>query len=155
MNFLNNLKIKYILGGVVVFIVGLLLINGILNYKNLTSIKHDINEQKSIVEPNLLDSLELEKDIIQVQQFFGDASLTNAKDSFDNAKMYFKRGNKTLDKLIASHTKANEPKMVKALKEFKSNFAIFYKIGLKMTNAYIKDGSEAGNVIMEQFDPLC
>jgi len=153
MKFLNNIRIKYILSGVAVFIIGLLLINGILNYANLNLIKQDSNRQKSIVLPNLLDFMELEKNVMQVQQFFGDASLTSAKDSFDNAKLYFQRGNKTLDKLIASHTKTNELEMVKSLQKFKSNFAIFYKTGLKMTNAYAKDGNKAGNALMEQFDP--
>jgi len=153
MKFLSNIKIKYILGGVVVFIVGLLLINGVLNYANLSKIRQDVTYQKNDVLPNLLDFLELEKDAIQVQQFFSDAGLTNAKESFDDAKAYFQRGNKILDKLIASHTKAGETEMVKSLQKFKSNFAIFYKTGLSMTNAYTKDGAKAGNILMEQFDP--
>ncbi len=153
MKFLSNLKIKYILGGVAIFIVGLLLLNGILNYGNLNQIKQDITKQRTDVLPNLLDFEELQKGTIQVQQFFNDASLTGAKESFANAKIYFEKSNKTLDKLIALHAKTNEPEMVKSLQKFKSNFAIFYKTGLKMATVYTKDGLKAGNVVMEQFDP--
>ena len=55
--------------------------------------------------------------------------------------------------LCGKHIKYNEPQMVADLKEFKSNFAAFYKIGQEMAKVYIKDGATEGNKLMLKLDP--
>ncbi|NOX16528.1 MAG: methyl-accepting chemotaxis protein [Epsilonproteobacteria bacterium] len=150
MRFLSNLKIRYILTGVAVFILGLLLINGIFNHINLNLVQHDSNKQKNEILPDLLNFLELQKDTIQIQQFLTDASVTHDKASLDDAKEYFVSGNKVLAYLIANHK--NKQDMVVKLEKFKKEFDKFYNIGVVMANTYIKNGLSEGNKVMRKWD---
>ena len=86
-----------------------------------------------------------------------DASATKSVKGFDDglgeAQKAYERTKQHLDSLIQTHTKSNEPDMVKELKEFKSNLNDYYSAGLAMAKAYIKDGSAEGNKMMLQFEP--
>ncbi len=152
MSFLNNLKIKSILMSAAVFILSLLLINGVLNYANLHLAQQDSNRQKDKILPNLLDFLELQRDTVQIQQFLTDVSATHDKGGLADAKIYFTSGDRVLDHLIKNYTKANEQDMVAKLKKIKIEFDKFYKIGVKMANIYIKDGMGTGNEMMRKWD---
>jgi methyl-accepting chemotaxis protein len=133
-------------------------INLVFTYSKLTNIKDNVYEKEHEILPHAFNFLNLKVDVIQVQQWLTDISATRAHKGFDDgfaeAKVYFDDGNKILDHLIAEHQKYNEPDMVKELREFKSNFQQFYKLGIDMANVYIKDGAKAGNQMMLKLDPF-
>ncbi len=154
----KNLKINNMLWGTSIIILLVMLLNGVLTYKNITQIDEKIDEKRTEILPHTFNFLELKINVIQVQQWLTDISATRAKDGFDDgfseAKNYFDNGNKILDILIDEHKKHQEIKMVKNLQDFKSDFAQYYTIGIEMANTYINDGEEAGNIMMLKLDPF-
>jgi methyl-accepting chemotaxis protein len=127
-------------------------------YMKSHDIKESVYEKEHEIMPHLFNFLRLQKDVIQVQQWLTDISATAAKPGFDDgfgeAKKYFEDGNLALAELIKEHKKYNEPQMVSELISFKESFASFYQVGIKMANAYIKDGTDAGNTMMGELDPF-
>ncbi len=101
-------------------------------------------------------------DVIQVQQFLSDASATHHQDSFDDAGKYAKDFQ---DRVAAIRTIINSSegraalggelgKLESALAKCEQHFPEFNKLGIEMARVYIANGVEAGNVLMEKFDPM-
>ncbi|MGB5793900.1 methyl-accepting chemotaxis protein [Poseidonibacter sp.] len=155
---LKNFTIKQMLYGVGI-IVGLVLSTTIfISYQYSKDIKSVVFEKDHEIEPHLFNFLELEKDVIQVQQWLTDISATRAAPGYDDgfveAKSYYEKANKILDELITAHQTQNEQEIVNELKAFKIRFSEYYAVGVKMANEYIKNGETAGNKIMEELDPF-
>jgi methyl-accepting chemotaxis protein len=154
----KNFSIKKILvlSGILIFLVAS--INLVVNIFQLSSVENKVKEKEHDILPSVFNFLELEKDVIQVQQWLTDVSATRAadgfSDGFDISKEYFLKANTLLDKMILEHKNKNESADVKELEEFKNNFNKFYEVGLKMANTYVKFGPEEGNKIMEELDPF-
>ena len=155
---LKNFSIKQLFGALAFSLVILIGANVYLVKTEVSEVHHAMDSKDNEILAHLFRFLELEKDVIQVQQWLTDISATRAKPGFDDgldeAKTYFDRGNVLLDELIKAHAEYQEAEMVKGLKEYKENFASFYEIGIKMANAYIKGGPDAGNKMMEKLDPF-
>ncbi len=153
-----NVSIKKMLIRTGMAIVLLTLCSLFVSFYQLNNIKDKIYEKENEVLPHTINFLKLQNDVVQVQQWLTDISATRAyqgfDDGFNEAKKYYDDGNKILDHLITEHEKYNEQKMVNDIKEFKSNFDSFYKIGIEMANAYIKGGPELGNKMMLKLDPF-
>ena len=154
----KRLTIKQMLISINIIVILAVTINIITSYTKAENVKQLVNEKEIEIMPHLFNFLKLQKDVIQVQQWLTDISATRAKegfdDGFDEAKIYFKEGNKVLEELISAHKEYNEPQMVVSLEEFKSDFNSFYNIGIKMATAYIKNGADAGNIVMGELDPF-
>ncbi len=154
---LKNLSIKQLLLSVGVIITLATATNIYFSYSHTSKLKSSVDEKEQEILPHLLNFLKLQKDIIQVQQWLTDISATGARPGFDDgfgeAKIYFDEGNSVLDELIKAHEEYNEPEMVAGLKAFKEDFASYYQVGIKMANAYINEGTDAGNVVMGELDP--
>jgi methyl-accepting chemotaxis protein len=151
-----SIKQILVLSGVLILLVAS--INLVVNIFQLSSVENKVKEKEHDILPTVFNFLELQKDVIQVQQWLTDVSATRAADGFtdgfDISKEYFLKANKLLDKMILEHKNKNESTDVKDLEEFKSNFNKFYEVGLKMANTYVKFGPEEGNKIMEELDPF-
>ena len=155
---LKNFKINQVLWGSALIILFILSLNSILTYINISSVKHLITEKRTEILPHAFNFTELKVDVLQVQGWLTDISATRAQegfdDGFDEAKKYYDEANKLLDHVISEHEAYNEPQMVQELKEFKTDFATYYQIGIKMANSYIKDGPSEGNKLMLELDPF-
>ncbi len=154
----KNLKINQLLWGSALIILLVSSITAFLTYKNISKVQDSIHEDRTEILPHAFNFLYLKLDVIQVQQWLTDISATRAHkgfdDGFDEARKYFNDANKILDFIIQEHIKYNEPQMVAELKQFKSDFAAYYKIGQEMAKAYIKDGPIEGNKLMLKLDPF-
>jgi methyl-accepting chemotaxis protein len=152
-NWINNFKIKQILLGVATLVLSVLVLSISSN-----NIEERSNEQVKEVLPNLLDFLELQLNVVQIQQWLTDVSATRAAegfdDGFDEAKAYFVKANKVMDRLIRMHDELGEDEMVAKLKEFKVSMQSYYDIGIEMANSYVKDGPAEGNKLMLKLDPF-
>lgn len=91
----------------------------------------------------------INESVIEVQQFLSDASATKNMDSFTEAEKYKNKFKDSISKLEQIN-----PEMKDKIEKINSDFDKFYELGTNMANAYIKDGYEKGNVLMEQFDPM-
>ncbi|MBI4666192.1 MAG: hypothetical protein HY751_07280 [Nitrospinae bacterium] len=97
---------------------------------------------------------EMSMAVIQVQQWLTDISATRGaegfNDGFDEAEKYaqlFRQKAGELEKLYAGTPWEAQ------LRQTGEDFEGYYQMGRKMAQAYIDGGPEAGNVMMEQFDP--
>jgi methyl-accepting chemotaxis protein len=108
------------------------------------------------VVPATMSLLELQLCVVQIQQWLTDISATKAAvgydDGFKEAERYYLRANEILDQLIKEHE--NESEFHQKLVKNKEALASYYEMGKRMANAYINEGTEAGNRIMDQFDKV-
>jgi methyl-accepting chemotaxis protein len=154
----KNLSIKKILliSGVVIILFSS--INLVVNILQLNSIENKVKEKEYDILPTVFNFLELQKDVIQVQQWLTDVSATRGAEGYDDgykiAKEYFDAGNKLLDKMIQEHKAKNESQIQSELENFKVDFKKYYEIGFKMANSYVKDGPSEGNKLMSELDPF-
>ena len=154
----KNLSIRKMLFGASFVIILQLVISTYYTYSTAHQIDERLETQVKEVTPQLFRFLELQKDIIQVQQWLTDISATRGKPGFDDgfgeAEVYFNKGNQMLDSLIIAHEGFGERQMVNDLEQFKSDFKAFYDGGIVMAQAYIDGGPETGNIEMENFDKV-
>ncbi|MBF0285577.1 MAG: HAMP domain-containing protein [Magnetococcales bacterium] len=102
--------------------------------------------------PNLLATHQMALGATQVQQWLTDVSATSDPEGYkdaDAAVAQFKEGMEALRRHYQLH---QERESLGKLEALEKSFTIFHETGRRMAAAYLKDGQEAGNVIMEQFD---
>uniref|UniRef100_UPI0040489516 methyl-accepting chemotaxis protein n=1 Tax=Aliarcobacter sp. TaxID=2321116 RepID=UPI0040489516 len=155
---LKNFSIKKILIFSGILIVLFSSLNLAVNITELNSVENKVKEKEYDILPTVFNFLELQKDVIQVQQWLTDVSATRGAEGYDDgfkiAKEYFDAGNKLLDEIIQGHKQKKELKFVEDLENFKIDFNKYYEIGLKMANSYVKYGPEQGNKLMSELDPF-
>ncbi|WP_338751879.1 HAMP domain-containing methyl-accepting chemotaxis protein [Bacillus sp. FJAT-52991] len=113
-----------------------------------------IEQIQTIKDRTLQTSLlsdELKLSVVQVQQYLSDISATRGQngldDGFEQAKKYsdvFYHDIQTLKEL--------NPNDVERLNSIEQSFQIYYALGQKMANQYVKHGPQKGNQIMLEFD---
>ena len=102
--------------------------------------------------PYALLAGEMRAEAIQVQQFLTDVSASHNPDGFNDAEEAaagFKTG---LAKFKEMYEKDKDAEALKAMSALSTSFDAYYEIGKRMAGAYMKEGLEAGNQIMEEFD---
>lgn len=135
-------------------ILGIILVTVMLMCFTLTSLNKIMtitNEHQNTNTPEMITSMALQKDIIQIQQWLTDISATRAKpgfdDGFDEAEKYYKSAVSKINilKQLGIEAALTDSLLI--------NLDEYYKIGIEMAHAYINNGTDAGNVLMEKFDP--
>ncbi len=104
----------------------------------------------------------LQFDVVQVQQFLTDASATHNVDSFDDAKKFaldvpvrLRSQRAELAALGADIVNdAERTSLRETIDATETLFPPYEQLGIAMAHTYIDHGREAGNELMEQFDPL-
>ncbi|MEO5376433.1 MAG: methyl-accepting chemotaxis protein [Magnetococcus sp. DMHC-6] len=120
--------------------------NAILNTQNSA-----IQVQKESL-PMALEAKNMRIAVIDIQQWLTDVSATHNPDGFKTAEassILFKNG---ITQFRTMYQKENNSEELKKLEDLDKAFDILYAVGTKMANSYIKEGLEAGNAIMEEFD---
>ncbi|MGL1900873.1 MAG: methyl-accepting chemotaxis protein [Fibrobacterales bacterium] len=154
---LNDISLKFkILIIVASFVLATIFSMAIGRYyaQKVNYFTHKIGQESLKLTP-LIVSLKL--DIIQVQQWLTDISATRGKpgfdDGFDEAETYakdFKLKIKDVQRLLST---MHRPSALMAVDSLSAAFGGFYDVGKKMAKTYISEGTDAGNVHMEKFDP--
>ena len=102
--------------------------------------------------PYALLAGEMRAHAMQVQQFLTDVSATHNPDGFNDAEeaaVGFKTG---LTKFIEMYENEKDAEALKKMAALETTFDSYYETGKRMADAYMKEGVEAGNQIMEEFD---
>jgi methyl-accepting chemotaxis protein len=145
---------QQIIGGFTSISLVILVISLFSIYGSLQTEK-DLEDIRDGVVTHTLNFIELDKNIIQIQQWLTDVSATRGAEGFDDgykeAENYYKEAQKLLGVLIAAHTE--EPEMHTKLETMLEQLKDFYFVGVKMADTYVKEGPAAGNVYMGKFDP--
>lgn len=90
---------------------------------------------------------EMKGNISDVQQFLTDVAATHDRAGYEDAKVQAASVRQAIAKLIGL-----EPKKTDFFKKTLANFEVYYQTGQKMSETYITQGMEAGNLEMEHFD---
>lgn len=90
--------------------------------------------------------------VVQIQQFLTDVGATRNAEAKAEADDSLDGANQSLDKLAAI-----APELASEIQQLRVQVSKVHAIGVEMGNAYIQDGTEAGNLIMKReggFDDL-
>jgi len=82
--------------------------------------------------------------VVQIQQFLTDVGATANVNGFDDAKSELTAAQTSLDRLLA-----DMPDLKEAVEVFRKRSRDLHDAGVLMANAYVKNGREAGNLIMK------
>ena len=106
--------------------------------------------------PNAFAAKNMQKEVVQIQQWLTDISATRAQDGLDDgfkeAEISYQSFLSDLGTLQKFYTETNDQEMLAQSNVVKERIASWYKVGQTMANAYISGGSEEGNKTMGGFD---
>lgn len=112
-----------------------------------------VNEMKERYFETVSKADELKLNVVQVQQWVTDISATRAAEGFDDgldeAAVYAKKVHSGIDEL-----KKIDSSNTDQLDKIAASFEDYYKAGVEMAHAYIENGPEGGNKLMESFDAV-
>ncbi len=98
----------------------------------------------------------MDKNVVQIQQFLSDVSATRAKDGlddgFDKAQENFVALNAALAEFEQHFAKTGDSQAVQRIQAIKAGAARYFEAGQTMARAYVAGGPEAGNKLMGGFD---
>ncbi|MDD2914819.1 MAG: methyl-accepting chemotaxis protein [Gallionella sp.] len=99
---------------------------------------------------------DMEKDVVQVQQFISDISATRAQDGLSDGLELAKKSHDSFiekaDKFQKMFTAEHDQKGLSEINNIKTRFGAYYETGKKMAQAYIEGGPASGNKQMGDFD---
>ncbi|MBI9103032.1 MAG: methyl-accepting chemotaxis protein [Spirochaetales bacterium] len=148
-----SLKKGLILSYTLIVIIILLLSGFAINGSRYSD--KQVHTVSTEVLPQTLSYLTLDRNVIYIQQWLTNISATRADFGYDEgfvyAEKYYKESIEIIDHLLVSHQ--DEPETQKTLDSLKTNLDEFYQSGRIMARAYIDEGTNAGNLMMEKFDP--
>ena len=147
-----SVKSKLLIG------IGLIILTIIINIGYILSGLQDIKSSATLVAnesvPYSITASNLKLQTCEVQQFLTDASATKNKDSLGEAENSAKIFKEDLQKFRVMFKNEQDEKALKEVDEIEKVFDAYYATGVKMANTYITDGTESGNVLMEDFDKV-
>ncbi|TAN71828.1 MAG: methyl-accepting chemotaxis protein [Methylobacter sp.] len=133
-------------------IISLMMVISASSLINLSNTDRDLTEINNNLLPNALLMGQMARDIVLVHQFLSDVSASHSPVAYDDAEKSaqdFKQGLLQFRQHIAGNTvKLKEVDILEA------NFDLFYQDGKRMASAYISEGLESGNALMQDFDHL-
>jgi|GEM_PF-3514956 len=89
---------------------------------------------------------------VNVQQWLTDVSATGEEDGFAEAETAAAAFRRNLSAFRDLAAKERDTAMLSEIEAVSKDFEAMYDVGRRMAKAYIKDGREAGNALMEDFD---
>jgi methyl-accepting chemotaxis protein len=122
----------------------------------LGQVKQNLNQvSEQSVEYALL-ATDMDKQVVQIQQFLSDVSATRAKDGLDdgfkNAQDNFDALNRSLARFEKHFAELGDTASQQTIQAMKLSAASYYAAGQAMARAYVAGGPETGNKLMAGFD---
>ncbi|MDH4129145.1 MAG: bacteriohemerythrin [Spirochaetota bacterium] len=102
---------------------------------------------------NTLKFLDVRRDVIQIQQWYTDISLTKGLDGlntgFREAEKYYSSSQVLLNELIKSN---NNGKFLNKIQNIKEQINKYYDLGKTMAQKYLEKDNAKGNLLMKELD---
>ena len=122
----------------------------------LSQVKQSMaNVSETSVQYALL-ATQLDKNVVQIQQFLSDVSATRGKDGLDDgfqkAQENFDAFNAVLGRFEKHFASVGDSKSLQQMQAIKSSAAAYFATGQAMARAYVASGPDAGNKLMSGFD---
>lgn len=102
--------------------------------------------------PLALTAAHMQRYAVQVQQWLTDVSVTHDEEGNKDALEAFTAFNESLATFRTAFTRAGNTQGLAKLVTLQKDIESLYATGQRMAKAYITEGREAGNIIMEDFD---
>lgn len=137
----------------VMALIVMFIVCALLQLINTYRIYNQVTDMNQTYFATLRKADELKLSVIQVQQWLTDISATRAAEGFDDgldeAAAYADKARALIAELKQLDS-ANEAELNAILDSFEP----YYATGVEMANAYIEEGPEGGNAMMEEFDAV-
>ena len=148
----KNVKIKTRLMAGFGIVLSLFVICGVITTLYLIKSDRSINTLKEETIPYALIAKDIAFNVVQVQQFLTDVSATHDVEVFKEAEDSAGKFRLDVAKVKEMFRAKNDQESLRRLEELESSFNNYYETGKKMADAYVNQGIEAGNILMEDFD---
>ena len=136
--------------------VSLFIVFAIWLWLSLGAIREDVQSHLTAQVEMALVAKDMQREVVQVQQFLQDVSATRGQDGLDDG---FKRAAQSRESFLKDMARYEAylqshgfTVVLQQTGKVKVDFEAYYKAGVSMAEAYVKGGPEAGNKMMEPFD---
>lgn len=149
---LNNLRLRtqmMLSFGVIIFLATIALIVNSISLRTVISNSQHIHDESF---PYAITADEIVVHTVQVQQWLTDVSATHNPDGYKDAEEAAKGFKEGMEKFKTLYQEKNDTKALRQIEDIETDFNRFYQTGKKMADAYITQGIDAGNKLMEEFD---
>ncbi|MCA9058061.1 MAG: HAMP domain-containing protein [Planctomycetaceae bacterium] len=153
----NNLRIKWKLTIGFGAVLSCLIFLATTTWVRALSVSQQMTQLRDESSKFALMGKELQFHTVQVQQWLTDISATRGMEGFDDgfeeAKAHAEEFRTRLKVFRTSYEQRQETALINEAGELEQAFDGFYAMGQRMAQEYIDKGPEAGNIVMEEFDP--
>jgi methyl-accepting chemotaxis protein len=149
---LKNMKIGMRLGLGFSAVVGIFMIAALITTVLVNGVNRSARQVADESLPYALIADHMAFNAVQVQQFLTDVSATNDPEGYKDAEKAaddFKGG---IARFKEMFRRENNGTALRETEELERAFNRFYEDGKRMADAYVKEGREAGNKLMQEFD---
>lgn len=139
------------------FLVPLVLVLSVASWTLIASQKIAVQADKVRNESQVLANTaqQMDKDVIQIQKWFNYVSATRGKKEkslgLEKAKVHYESFLAGLKTFNNYYEKKKQRARLDELKSLRARIDYYYNMGQIMVQTYVTQGSEAGNLIMEDF----
>ncbi|GFE59563.1 methyl-accepting chemotaxis protein [Geobacter sp. AOG2] len=150
----SDLKIGVRLGLTFGVILAVIAIFVIISTMSLSRMKSRSLQIKNESVPSALVAADMAFNVVQVQQFLTDVSATHDPGGYKDAEEAAKKFLADTAIFEEMFRRENDAKSLNQIEELKKTFLAFHGLGKKMASAYVSQGIESGNKMMEEFDKV-
>ena len=148
----KNMKIRTRLMVGFGVVLSLFVVCGVITTLLLMKSDRSVKVVREESMPFALTAKDIAFHVVQVQQFLTDVSATHdtgvLKEAEDSAQAF----RQNIAKFREMYRVKNDQESLRKLEDLESSFNNYYETGKTMANAYVNQGIEAGNILMEDFD---
>ena len=148
----KNMKIRTRLMVGFGIVLSLFVVCGVITTLLLMKSDRSVKVVREESIPFALTAKDIAFHVVQVQQFLTDVSATHdtgvLKEAEDSAQAF----RQNIAKFREMYRVKNDQESLRKLEDLESSFNSYYETGKTMANAYVNQGIEAGNILMEDFD---
>lgn len=130
----------------------LMLLSALIMRHNLSQADRLADTTGNESMPLAMHAADMKLQAVQVQQFLSDVSATHSPDGYkeaqESADTFHEHAEKFQNKFALENNKKSQERLAALVKSFDA----MYALGRKMADAYINQGIEVGNELMEDFD---
>ena len=149
---LKNMKIKSRLMVGFGIVLSLFVICGVITTLLLMKSDRSVKVVREESMPFALTAKDIAFHVVQVQQFLTDVSATHDTGVLKEAEDSAVKFRQDAAKFREMYRVKNDQESLRKLEDLESSFNSYYETGKTMANAYVNQGIEAGNILMEYFD---
>jgi len=143
---------------ILILAVPLLMLAGLSlwSYSVGNQVYRSANEAANVNVPFAIKAKELDKNVVQIQQFLTDISATRGQDGLDDG---FEQAEKNYQSFVSGlkefqtyYENNGDNKRLEQIETIKERVDAYYAMGQKMARQYVAGGPGSGNLLMDGFD---